>query len=430
VDTAKPASSASSPDYSTSSSIKVDYTASDSGSDLDKVELWAKGPTDSSYSKVDTDGTPSGSGESFNYAASQGDGTYRFYTIAYDKAGNAETAPGSEDDSTVVDSANPSSSADSPATSNSNSFNVAYSASDATSGLSKVELWAKGPTDGSYNKVATDSTPSASGESFSYTASQGDGTYSFYTVATDKAGNDEKAPASADDSTVVDTAKPASAATAPASSSTTSIGVSYTAGDGSGTGLKDVELWAKGPKDSSYSKVDTDSTPSASGESFSYTAGQGDGTYSFYTRAHDKATNYEDAPASPDATTTLTTTTAFKFTGFFSPVDNLPMLNSVKAGAAVPVKFSLGGDKGLSIFGKDDSGNYYPKSQSIPCDSNAAIDGIETTVTAGGSSLSYDPTTQIYTYVWKTQKSWAGSCRQLIVGLNDGTDHAANFTFR
>ncbi len=38
------------------------------------------------------------------------------------------------------------------------------------------------------------------------------------------------------------------------------------------------------------------------------------------------------------------------FTGFFSPIDNLPAINSMKAGAAVPVKFSLGGDQGLDIF--------------------------------------------------------------------------------
>ena len=40
----------------------------------------------------------------------------------------------------------------------------------------------------------------------------------------------------------------------------------------------------------------------------------------------------------------------YSFTGFFSPVDNLPALNAVKGGASVPVKFSLAGDQGLDIF--------------------------------------------------------------------------------
>jgi len=35
----------------------------------------------------------------------------------------------------------------------------------------------------------------------------------------------------------------------------------------------------------------------------------------------------------------------FDFSGFFQPVDNLPTFNVVKAGQAVPVKFSLGGDR-------------------------------------------------------------------------------------
>src|SRR5262249_47199692 len=38
------------------------------------------------------------------------------------------------------------------------------------------------------------------------------------------------------------------------------------------------------------------------------------------------------------------------FTGFFQPVDNLPTINIVNAGRAVPVKFSLGGNFGLAIF--------------------------------------------------------------------------------
>jgi extracellular elastinolytic metalloproteinase len=32
--------------------------------------------------------------------------------------------------------------------------------------------------------------------------------------------------------------------------------------------------------------------------------------------------------------------------------------------------------------------------------------------------------------VWKTQKAWAGTCRQLIIRLDDGTDHIANFKFK
>lgn len=116
---------------------------------------------------------------------------------------------------------------------------------------------------------------------------------------------------------------------------------------------------------------------------------------------------------------------SFAFGGFRSPVDPRPTLNTVKAGAGVPVKFSLGGDFGLAVF---DPGN--PRSQAIACDSTADLDPIEQTVTAGGSSLSYDPATGTYSYVWKTDKAWKGTCRQLVLGFADGTTARANFKFQ
>ena len=109
------------------------------------------------------------------------------------------------------------------------------------------------------------------------------------------------------------------------------------------------------------------------------------------------------------------------FRGFFQPVDNPPTLNKVKAGSAVPVKFSLGGDKGLGVFAEG-----YPRSRTISCDSEAPMDTIEQTVSASSSGLSYDTSSDQYTYVWKTHKSWTG-CRQLEMVLKDGSLHEANF---
>jgi hypothetical protein len=37
--------------------------------------------------------------------------------------------------------------------------------------------------------------------------------------------------------------------------------------------------------------------------------------------------------------------------------------------------------------------------------------------------------TDTYVYVWKTDRSWANTCRQLIVKLDDGSVHRANFQF-
>ncbi len=64
------------------------------------------------------------------------------------------------------------------------------------------------------------------------------------------------------------------------------------------------------------------------------------------------------------------------------------------------------------------------------CDAAAAVVNVEQTVAAGNSSLSYDPSSDQYTYVWKTDSAWAGTCRQLIFQLSDGTLHRANFRFK
>ncbi len=116
--------------------------------------------------------------------------------------------------------------------------------------------------------------------------------------------------------------------------------------------------------------------------------------------------------------------TQFTFTGFFPPVDNQPTINTVNAGRAIPIKFSLNGYQGLDIFAVG-----YPASVTVACGTSAE-DAIEQTVTAGGSSLSYDATTDQYTYVWKTDKAWANTCRTLVLKLSDGSYYRANFKFK
>ena len=114
----------------------------------------------------------------------------------------------------------------------------------------------------------------------------------------------------------------------------------------------------------------------------------------------------------------------FDFRGFFRPVDNAPTLNVVKAGSGIPVKFSLSGDQGLDVFAAG-----HPVSYGVDCNTSAPLDTVEQTVTAGGSSLSYDVLADQYVYVWKSDKAWAGTCRRLDVTLTDGTRHVVHFKF-
>jgi len=115
----------------------------------------------------------------------------------------------------------------------------------------------------------------------------------------------------------------------------------------------------------------------------------------------------------------------YNFTGFFSPIDNPPALNEMKAGQAAPVKFSLGGNQGLNIFAAGS-----PSSIQINCNSSDPIVPLEETETAGQSSLSYDSASDRYKYTWKTESSWKNTCRQLTLTLRDGTVHVAKFKFK
>lgn len=115
----------------------------------------------------------------------------------------------------------------------------------------------------------------------------------------------------------------------------------------------------------------------------------------------------------------------FHFQGFFAPLDNAPTVNLVTGGQAVPVRFSLGGDFGLSVFAPG-----FPASRPVTCDLNAPLAPLEETVAAGTSSLSYSDGSGQYLYVWKTQSDWGGTCRELLLTFADGSQQDALFKFR
>lgn len=114
----------------------------------------------------------------------------------------------------------------------------------------------------------------------------------------------------------------------------------------------------------------------------------------------------------------------FNFTGFFRPVDNLPYVNLVNSGQAVPVKFSLSGNQGLNIFAAG-----YPKVRVVACQIGDEVNSVDEVSTDSNSGLKYDPVLDQYIYTWKTSKTWAKSCRELVVKLVDGTTHTALFRF-
>jgi hypothetical protein len=116
---------------------------------------------------------------------------------------------------------------------------------------------------------------------------------------------------------------------------------------------------------------------------------------------------------------------SYRFTGFDQPIDNGGIWNTVKAGSAIPVKFSLGGAQGSDVIKAG-----APTATETSCPSaSAALDAVEETVTASQSGLIYDAGADQYTYVWKTNKASAGKCYRFELGLNDQSSRTFNVEF-
>jgi hypothetical protein len=91
----------------------------------------------------------------------------------------------------------------------------------------------------------------------------------------------------------------------------------------------------------------------------------------------------------------------------------------------VPVKFSLGGNRGPDILAPGS-----PTSQQADCVTFQLSGSPVATTSSGGQGLHYEASTDSYRYNWQTQRAWAGTCRAFQLTLNDGSTHVAYFSFR
>jgi hypothetical protein len=138
------------------------------------------------------------------------------------------------------------------------------------------------------------------------------------------------------------------------------------------------------------------------------------GTKTFTVTGRDKAGN--------SITVSHTYAVIFDFVGFYAPLSNPPVLNSVKAGSIVTQSFSLSGNQGMAIIASG-----YPKLQVISCSSltpNGAPISVVGTVHYGSAAFA----TRYYEQ-WTSSSSWLGTCKRAIMRLSDGTEHIAFFKF-
>jgi alpha-tubulin suppressor-like RCC1 family protein len=122
------------------------------------------------------------------------------------------------------------------------------------------------------------------------------------------------------------------------------------------------------------------------------------------------------SPATVSAS--FTGTTGFNFTGFFSPLVNLPALNSVRVRDTFFLKFSLGGDFGRRVV-------RIVNSVQINCNT-LVVQGRSNEVWV--ESLAFK--SGVYTLELFALRGWKDTCRQMVVTLSDGSVHAANFRFQ
>jgi hypothetical protein len=117
------------------------------------------------------------------------------------------------------------------------------------------------------------------------------------------------------------------------------------------------------------------------------------------------------------ASATATYRVVYDFAGFDSPVDATGAIADAKAGEPVPLKFSLGGDRGLGVV------------TSVTWQTASCADWTPGSPQAAAGQLSYSAPSGRYTDAVSTSKSWKGSCRILVLELGDGTQHPVRVAF-
>lgn len=108
--------------------------------------------------------------------------------------------------------------------------------------------------------------------------------------------------------------------------------------------------------------------------------------------------------------------------GFLTPTQTLPTLTNASAGLNANVRFRLGGNMGLGIL---KAGS--PVSRTVNCTTLAPLGTFEPTVAA--TALTYVASTASYSYFWRTNRAWSGSCRELVLRFIDGSQQRAVYRF-
>jgi hypothetical protein len=131
-----------------------------------------------------------------------------------------------------------------------------------------------------------------------------------------------------------------------------------------------------------------------------------------------------DGVTTPVTTGSTLIGAAWDFQGFSSPVDNGGVLNTAKAGRAIPLKWHLLNAQGNPVTTLS-SATIAVKS--LDCSTGTTTDAVEE-FAPGGSGLQ-NLGNGYYQLNWQTPSSYAGSCKTLKLNVGDGVTHDALFKF-
>ena len=247
-------------------------------------EYMAEAATDAAFSNI-VDASDWIAADNFNFAGLIDGQSYWFRTRARDNAGNESLA--SSDEQTTIDTTAPVAALDAlPSLSNTSSFDISWSGSDATSGLVDIDLYYS--KDGGAFMLDANGPYNTSPISFDAATVGGDGDYSFYARARDAAGNREAAPATADAQTSIDTAAPGAPSIAGMQSFTpgSQLTVSWTDESASGA----IEYMAEMSIAADFSSINASSSWMAA-LNHTFTSLNNAQTYYFRVKARDDAQN-------------------------------------------------------------------------------------------------------------------------------------------
>jgi hypothetical protein len=120
--------------------------------------------------------------------------------------------------------------------------------------------------------------------------------------------------------------------------------------------------------------------------------------------------------AGVSATTSSSYTVVWPFAGFDSPVSAAGAVDA-KAGEPVPLRFSLGGNRGTGVV------------TGVTWQTTSCAGGSTGTPTAGTGNLSFSASSGRYSELVNSDKSWKGTCRILTLKLADTTTHLVSVHF-